>query len=95
MPKLNLNIPIEYLDDGNFIHIYTPVLDVTSYGKTKEEAEKNFGEVVEILMEELIKRGTLEDVLLNLGWRKEKKEYVPPKTEAGTFSLSRLSTQMA
>ena len=48
------------------------------FGTTLEEAKKNFTEAVEIFFDEIVKMGTLEDVLLDLGWKKQNKDFIPP-----------------
>jgi len=58
---------------------YTPVLDISTSGKTEKEAKVRFVELVNIFLEELIEAGTVNDVLSELGWKKEQKKWIPPK----------------
>lgn len=63
---------------------YCPALEVSSYGDTKEEAQKALEEAMEIFFEETIERGTLEKVLLQLGWQLRQKPralYLPPQID--------------
>ncbi len=58
-----------YKEDGQFI-AYCPALDISTAGDTMEEARKNFEELFNVFLEETIKMGTLENVLLECGWKK-------------------------
>ena len=57
---------------------YTPALDLSTSGNDYEEVKKRFNEIVNIFFEELIKRGTLENVLKNLGWKRFQTKWNPP-----------------
>lgn len=58
---------------------YSPVLDLSTCGHDLEEAKKMFSEAVGIFFEELVRKGTLDQVLLGLGWTKKDNEIVPPE----------------
>ena len=72
------NLPVSFLREADQFVAYTPVLDLSTAGSTLEEAKKNFTEAVEIFFDEIIKMGTFEDVLLDLGWKKQNKDFIPP-----------------
>ena len=74
----SLNLPVSLLREGNQFVAYTPALDLSTFGKTLEEAKKNFSEAVEIFFDELISMGTFEEVLLDLGWTKQEHNLLPP-----------------
>ena len=57
---------------------YTPALDLSTSGATLEDAKKNFTEAVELFFEEIVAMGTLENVLLDLGWKKQEHNFIPP-----------------
>ncbi|MBI4993660.1 hypothetical protein HZC33_01740 [Candidatus Wolfebacteria bacterium] len=78
MIKFNLQLPISIFKEGKYFIAYTPVLDLSTSGKNYDQVKKRFNEVVIIFFEELIKKGTLSDVLGNLGWQKIKNQWVPP-----------------
>lgn len=61
-----------YRESKQFV-AYCPALDISTAGDTLEEAKKNFEELVRIFIDETIKMGTLDDVLLECGWKKVKK----------------------
>jgi predicted RNase H-like HicB family nuclease len=76
---VSLHIDIKE-EDGCFI-AYCPALELSSYGKDKETAQKRFDEEVKIFFNETRRKGTLEKYLLKMGWTLKKKpipEYTPP-----------------
>lgn len=76
--KFSCSLPVSVLREGKSFVVYTPALDLSTYGKTFDEAQKRFNEVVEIFFEELIEKGTVNDVLSGLGWQREQKSWIPP-----------------
>ncbi|OGH47789.1 MAG: hypothetical protein A3A51_03715 [Candidatus Levybacteria bacterium RIFCSPLOWO2_01_FULL_39_10] len=84
-------LPVSFLKEGDSFIAYTPALDLSTSGDTFEEAQKNFVEAVNIFFEELVKMGTVDDVLTELGWQKENGKYIPPvvvSNQTETFSFS-------
>lgn len=66
-----LKLQIQFFREGKYYIAHSPALDLSTCGKDFDEAKKRFEEAVEIFFKELIKRGTLEEVLLqDLGWQK-------------------------
>lgn len=76
--KFEVQLPVSILREGNRFIAYTPALDLSTSGKSYEEVKKRFAEIVEIFFEETSKRGTLEDILKDLGWKKISKGWNPP-----------------
>ena len=78
------NIPIDIFKDhqtGQFI-VHSPVLDLSSCGKTSAQALKSFNEAVQLFLSELERMGTMDDVLPELGWQKVKRPgfgWIPPE----------------
>ncbi len=72
------NLPVSFLRESDQFVAYTPALDLSTSGATLEEAKKNFTEAVEIFFDEIIEMGTFEDVLLDLGWKKQNQDFIPP-----------------
>lgn len=54
-----------------------PILDIATSGKSANLAKKRFGEMVELFFDELEEMGTLEEVLLEMGWTKVESRQVP------------------
>lgn len=76
--QFSCSLPVSILKEGEVFVAYSPALDLSTYGKSFDEVQKRFNEVVEIFFEELIEKGTVNDVLSGLGWQKEQKSWVPP-----------------
>lgn len=74
----SVSLPVSFIREANQFVAYTPALDLSTSGATLEEAKKNFTEAVEVFFDELISLGTFEDVLLDLGWKKQEHLMVPP-----------------
>lgn len=75
---LEFKLPVSILREGKKFVAYTPALDLSTSGKSYEEAKRRFSEIVNIFFEELIKKGTLEEVLRDLGWKRVQARWSPP-----------------
>ncbi|MBZ1348310.1 MAG: hypothetical protein KYQ20_00860 [Candidatus Nealsonbacteria bacterium] len=75
---LNFKLPVSILREGKKYVAYTPVLDLSTSGKSYEEVKRRFDEIVNIFFEELIKKGTLDEVLRDLGWKRVQAKWNPP-----------------
>ena len=62
-------LKIEMFEENGQIVSVCPDLNVSSFGNTKEEAEKSLIEAVALFLEECHKMGTLETVLEEAGFR--------------------------
>lgn len=82
---LKFKLPVSIIREGKKYVAYTPALDLSTSANTFEKAKKRFGELVNIFFDELINKGTLEDVLMNLGWKKIQKEWSPPMVISQDF----------
>ncbi len=67
---LEVNLPVSILREGKKFVAHTPALDLSTSANSFEKVRERFNEIVNIFFEELIKKGTLDDVLRDLGWRK-------------------------
>ena len=72
----SLNVAI--FKEGRMFVAYAPALDLVAQGNSMAEARKNFGEVLDIYMEETTSKGTLEKDLLRCGWQKHAGSIQPP-----------------
>ncbi len=70
MKKVDVNLTVSFFREGKKFIAYAPALDLSTSGKTLEDAKKKFSEAVGIFIEELHKNGTTEEVLQDLGWEK-------------------------
>ena len=76
--QANITLPLTFLKEDKQFIAYSPALDLSACGKTLEEARRRFGEAALLFIEELHKRGTLEEVFADLGWHKRDSAFVPP-----------------
>lgn len=60
-------ILVLYLKEGETFVAFSPVLDLSSCGRTFEEADKNFGEALHLFFSECMRRDTLEKTLIECG----------------------------
>ncbi len=75
---LNISVPLSIFREGNRFVAYSYALDLSTSGESYEEVRKRFNEIVDIFFEEIIERGTLNEVLGDLGWIQVQKKWNPP-----------------
>jgi len=75
---LQYNLPVNVLREGKKFVAFSPVLDLSTSGDNFEEVNKRFVEIAEIFFEEIISKGTIDEVLSDLGWKKTTKQWQPP-----------------
>ena len=75
---VKVKIPMTVFKEGRAFVAYSPVLDLATSALTFEKAKSRFEEAVGIFLEELVEKGTLEEVLAGLGWEKTRREWNPP-----------------
>ncbi len=78
MKKVSVKLPVSIIKEGESYIAYTPALDLSTCANSYEKSKKRFGEAVAIFFEETMKKGTLEDALIDLGWKKVKSKWSPP-----------------
>lgn len=76
--KIQVTIPVTFLREDDVFIAHSPVLDLSTSGKDMEQVRGRFSEVVSIFFEELLSKGTLDEVLTGLGWKRVKKRWSPP-----------------
>ena len=64
--------------EGNTYIAYTPQLDLSSCGDTPQEARRMLQEAVELFLEEAERMGTLEDILQECGYDRDRDKWIPP-----------------
>ena len=57
------NLTIHFLREGKRFIAYSPALDLSTSGKTYEEAKRRFQEAAQLFFEEIMRKGVLKDVL--------------------------------
>jgi predicted RNase H-like HicB family nuclease len=81
--KLAGTIPLCFLKEKDSFVAFSPALDLSTCGRTFDEAKKNFSEALEIFFEECISMGTLKEVLESCGWEKDREKGWEPPTYIG------------
>ena len=100
MDKINYKfaLPVSIIKEDKSFIAYSPALDLSTVGDTFEEAQERFSEAVQVFFEEITEKGTLDDALAELGWRKHNKELIPPvvvSNKTQQFSISNLPVKYA
>ena len=75
---VQFSVPVSILKEGDNFIAYSPVLDLSTVGKTFAEAKMMFEEAVKIFFEEIVAKRTIDEALSELGWQKKKKTFIPP-----------------
>ncbi|KKT41248.1 MAG: hypothetical protein UW30_C0010G0004 [Candidatus Giovannonibacteria bacterium GW2011_GWA2_44_13b] len=78
MTKLNAQLPVSVFKEGKHFIAYTPALDLSTSGKTHEQAMARFNEAADIFFEELAKKRHDRRSSVRMGWEKVKKHLAPP-----------------
>jgi predicted RNase H-like HicB family nuclease len=65
-----ITLTVEFYREGNKFIAFSPALNISTCGDTLEQAKKRFEELQQLFFEETGKMGTLEDALLECGWKK-------------------------
>ncbi len=81
--NFDLGLEVLLLKEDDFIVAYCPSLNLSSFGSDIQEAKKAFHEALQLFMDDIIERGTLEKALLDLGWTLRKQptaEFKPPSS---------------
>ena len=88
---LQINLPVSILREGKRFVAYTTALDLSTSGANYKEVTARFHEAVEIFFQEILHKGTLEEVLRNLGWEKIRTGWMPPVVIAHESQSIRMS----
>jgi hypothetical protein len=65
-----VTLTVIFYREGNKFIAYSPALNLSTCGDSQDQAKRRFEEILGIFLEEVDKMGTLEDVLLECGWKK-------------------------
>jgi len=80
---VEFSISIFLWDEDSIFYVYSPALDLTGYGNSKEEARESFETVLKEFIKYTHNKKTIFQELENLGWavNKRKKRVVSPDFE--------------
>jgi predicted RNase H-like HicB family nuclease len=66
--SLEIEVEVLLVKEGEYWVSYAPSLKLSSYGDSQAEAKKGFAEALTIFIDETMKKGTLERLLIDYGW---------------------------
>src|SRR6185312_16438450 len=78
---VNVSLEVQLIKQGDYIVSFCPALALSSFGATEDEAREGFEGALETFITDTHEKGTLERVLLDLGWSLKKiptVKYQPP-----------------
>ncbi|OGN29942.1 MAG: hypothetical protein A3A33_01300 [Candidatus Yanofskybacteria bacterium RIFCSPLOWO2_01_FULL_49_25] len=78
MNTLAFQLSVSFIKENDQFVAFSPALDLSTAGKTLEEAKKHFTEAAQLFFEELKESGNTEEVLSGLGWAKKNDSFIPP-----------------
>ena len=85
---MQIDLHVDYFEEGGVIVALCPQLQVSSFGDTLQEAEASIREAIELFFEGCNSLGTLDEVLEESGFRKNNGKWLqrkPIKTAETTF----------
>jgi len=89
MKRVLAKLPVIFLKEKQEFVAYTPALDLSTAGKTIDEARIHFKEAAQLFLETCQTMGTLDEILEELGWEKQSGDWVPPLVvEQGSETVS-------
>jgi predicted RNase H-like HicB family nuclease len=84
---INLSMPVKiFQQDGVYI-AYAPLLDISTYGDSVEDAQKNFSELVNTFLASIEDERELAQILESLGWSKQQTKWQPPIVKETSFNI--------
>lgn len=75
-------VQVFLIPEGEQVVAFCPALNLSTYGENEEDAKVAFGEALDIFVEDTQEKGTLDKILLDLGWTLTKRptpKYDPPQ----------------
>ncbi|MGE5445160.1 MAG: type II toxin-antitoxin system HicB family antitoxin [Ignavibacteriales bacterium] len=89
--SMEIDLTMQLWKEGDMYVSYSPELDISSCGRTSQEAKKNLREAVEAFLEESDHMGTLQELLEESGFIKDETGWKRPQiitTEKVRFAFS-------
>ena len=81
--KYHVGLSLVEFEEDNVTIIYSPALDLSGYGYSREEAKASFSEALHEFFRYTSNKKTLDTILKELGWAvkgsKKKPKFNPPK----------------
>lgn len=86
---VDVSLDVLLIKEGDYIVSYCPALNLSSFGDSEQDAKEAFDEALTIFLHDVDKKGTLEKVLLNLGWSLRKfpnVSFLPPDSDYNSYT---------
>ena len=87
---IKIDVSVFLFKEDDVFHAYCPELELVGYDYTEEGAKKSFEWVLKDYLDYTVENGTLEQDLLNHGWRKTKAGKVAEPTASSLLRRSQL-----
>lgn len=65
--EFSVKLVVQFREEDGYVLARSPDLDIYSQGETKEEAERNIVEAIQLFLESCYRRGVLDDTLQECG----------------------------
>lgn len=76
-----IRIPLSLWKEGDVYVSFTPALDLSSCGNTRDEAIRNMNEATRLFFQTAEERDCLQELLESYGWElTEHERWMPPST---------------
>ncbi len=76
--QVNFKLAVIFMREGKCFIAHSPALDLSTSGKSFDEAKRRFEEAAHLFFQEITQKGTMGKTLSELGWKRQKKEWQPP-----------------
>jgi predicted RNase H-like HicB family nuclease len=80
--KIHVRVSVIEFQEDEVYFVYSPTLDITGYGKTREEAANSYSETLEEFVRYTAVKGTVFEELKKLGWSVKNKKNIKAPTMA-------------
>ena len=87
---IKVDVSVFLFKEDDVFHAYCPELDLVGYDYTEDGAKTSFEWVLKDYLSYTVENGTLEQDLLNHGWRKSKTGKVSEPTPTSLLRRSQL-----
>jgi len=86
----SVKVVVFLIDEGNgYLSAFCPAFNLAGQGKDEKSALESFEQVLKIFIDETTRKGTLEKVLRQLGWKYQNHDKPkPPRTDIPTYMYS-------
>jgi len=76
--SIKIEIPLATWKEEDQYVVWTPALDLSSYGDTEETALQHFAEALNLFFETALERNNLEQLLEEFGWEQVENNWRVP-----------------